>query len=399
MTHPSSDPVCLEKRLLVCCARTRIQPSIAERIRELAAGPLDWDYVFSEAAENCLIPLLARSLSCSAPDLVPPEQMKRLADAVRANVARCLILSAELIKIMELFQAADILAIPYKGPISAAQAYGDVTLREFEDLDIILRQRDMPKANEIMTRFGYRARSPWILSPGAASSLIPGEYNYRDESRRMMVELHTELTLRHFPRPPDIDDLARRLVPVALGGHEIRTFAPEDALPALCIHGSKDFWERISWVADIAELVQADPSFDFDVAFRRAESWRALRMFHLGLALAAELLDAPLPPDVRSRAQDDRVAAHVASEVSERLLSRPTRTLDAAGRFRFRRCMVEGALAGWRYAIRLAVVPAEEDWQMIRQPGPLAPLYVALRPLRLLRKYGSGSGRVAGLFA
>jgi hypothetical protein len=50
--------------------------------------------------------------------------------------------------------------------------------------------------------------------------------------------------------------------------------------------------------------------------------------------------------------------------------------------------MVQGMLAGWRYSLRLATVPAEEDWEMVQLPGPLAPLYLALRPLRLLHKYG-----------
>ena len=52
--------------------------------------------------------------------------------------------------------------------------------------------------------------------------MIPGEYNYRDEERRLIVELHTEWTLRHFPIRPDLDDMARRLVSVALSGHEIK---------------------------------------------------------------------------------------------------------------------------------------------------------------------------------
>jgi hypothetical protein len=373
-----------------------MEPAIAEKVRALVARPLDWNYLFSEAAENSLTPLLARNLSVSAATVVPPDRMKRLTEATRANTARCLILTAELIKIMDLFQSEGIPAIPYKGPVIAAQAYGDITLREFEDLDIVLRQRDMAKANDIVTKLGYRPKFPWILSPGAVSSLVPGEYNYREESRRMMVELHTEETLRHFPVPPDIDELTRRLVSVALSGHEVRTFAPEDALPILCIHGSKDFWERISWIADIAELVQAYPQLDWDMVVSRGESWHARRMLHLGLALAARLLDASPPEEILSRVRGDRVAASVASEVIQRLLRREQRRFDAAGRFRFRRRMVQGALAGWRYSIRLAVIPAEEDWLMVRLPRPLAPLYVALRPLRLLRKYGLSSGGAEG---
>ena len=55
--------------------------------------------------------------------------------------------------------------------------------------------------------------------------------------------------------------------------------------------------------------------------------------------------------------------------------------------------MVPGTMAGWRDAVRLAVAPAEEDWLMMRLPVPLAPLYIVLRPLRLLRKY-RWTGRV-----
>jgi hypothetical protein len=255
-------------------------------------------------------------------------------------------------------------------------------------LDIILRQSDIPKAHEIVVSLGYKPKFDWILSPGAAASLVPGEYNYRDEPRRAMVELHTEITLRHFPVKPDLDVFIRNLAPVRLSDREILTFTAEDLLPMLCIHGSKDFWERLSWIADVSELVRSHPALDWDRVLRFARPLSATRMLNLGLALATRVLDASLPAEVSARVQADRVAGQVAAEVHQRLLSRPFRTLDAAGRFQFRRRMLTANLEGWRYAMRLAVVPSEDDWEMMRLPRALAPLYVALRPLRLLQKYG-----------
>ena len=225
MTRSPIEIGCPETRLLVGCARTTMQPAIADEIGKLAAGTLDWNLLLSLAAENSVTPLLARHLPVCAASVLTASHVALLKDAARANTVRSLILVAELIKIMDAFSSGGIQAIPYKGPVLAAQAYGDVTLREFEDLDIVLRQRDMPKANEIMTGLGYRPKFPWILSPGAASALVPGEYDYYDEDRRIVVELHTELTLRHFPVPPDLDELARRLVPVALSGHDVWTFS------------------------------------------------------------------------------------------------------------------------------------------------------------------------------
>jgi hypothetical protein len=45
---------------------------------------------------------------------------------------------------------------------------------------------------------------------------------------------------------------------------------------------------------------------------------------------------------------------------------------------------------GIGYVLRLATAPTEEDWSQVQLKGPLSPLYAALRPFRLLRKYGLG---------
>ena len=395
MTPANENLPCPEKQLLVCCARTQITPEIAATIRKILAGPLDWDYLLWEAEENSIAPLLQRHLSAVAPGVAPPAAQEQLKKTCRANTVRCLYLTAELIHILRLFQSQNIPVIPYKGPVLAAQAYGDFALREFEDLDIILRQSDVPKAHEIIVSLGYKPKFDWILSPGAAASLVPGEYNYRDEARHTMVELHTEITLRHFPTKPDLDAFIGNLAPVKLSDHDVLTFTAEDLLPMLCIHGSKDFWERLSWIADINELVQSHHALDWDRVLRFAQPLHAARMLNLGLALAVSVLGLSLPSEVKARVQADRVAGQVASEVRARLLARPFRTLDAAGRFHFRRRMLVRKLEGWRYALRLAVVPSEDDWQMVRLPGALAPLYIALRPLRLLQKYGWAGKRAA----
>ncbi len=151
------------------------------------------------------------------------------------------------------------------------QAYGDVSLRQFEDVDVVLRQGDLQKAHEVMLGLGYCPKYSWALSADVASSLVPGDYNYRDDERETMVELHTERSMRHFPLAPELNVFMRRLDSVLLSGHEIKTFSAEDALPILCIHGSKHFWERISWIADISEMIQSHPGLDWDEAFRCAD--------------------------------------------------------------------------------------------------------------------------------
>jgi Uncharacterised nucleotidyltransferase len=393
MNSAVRDSACPEKELLARCARTRIDPASTKKIAALLNGNLDWDCVFDQAAENSVTPLLGRQMQALPTGGVPAPVLDRLKEVCRANTIRCLFLTAELIRIFDLFHSRGIQAIAYKGPALAMQAYGDMTLRQFEDIDIIVRQSDLPKANEVMLGLGYRPRFDWIVSSGVPSSIIPGEYNYRDEKRRIMVELHTELTLRHFPEVPDLEDFSNRLTFVKLNDREIPTFSVEDTLIVLSLHGTKDFWERLSWIADISELIQRYPNLDWSVTIDRAKVLRAERMLHVALLLATNLTETPFAEEIQRRLRSDRTANDLASEVWTGLMRQNYGSLNAKGRFNFRRRMLPGT-DGWRYAVRLSVVPAEEDYEMIRLPGIFSPLYIALRPLRLLRKYGLNSRKV-----
>jgi hypothetical protein len=383
------DTLTPETRLLVCCARTRLPPAVVATVRLLAASRLDWDAVIRGADRNAIVPLVYRHLGTIVADAVPPGPMTRLSEASRSNTLRCLNLTSALIDVLRQFSAQGINALPYKGPVLAMQAYEDVSLRQFNDVDVVLRQRDMAKAHQAMLQLGYAAKFPGLFSSaGFDAEMIPGEYKYHSEARGAIVELHTESTLRHFPVPLDFDDVYSRSALVKLSGHEVRTFCPEDTLIAICVHGTKDLWERLSWIADIAGMLESGSTLNWREIQLRAEVLRVERMVNVGLALAAGVLDATIPGDIAANADEDHVARVIANRLAGNLLSFDCEAIGARERFHLRRRLVGGTLAGWRYASRLTMAPAEEDWNALRLPRSLAPLYALLRPIRLFWKYG-----------
>ena len=373
-----------EKRLLVACARTQMTPDAARRIREIVAGAIDWDYLLQAAAENSVLPLVALHLPTIASDRFTPEQIERLKNAARAAGIRILQYSAELIRVIDALGHAGVLGLPYKGPIVAEQAYGDLGLREFDDLDIIVRQRDIVLADRVLRGLDYQPRVAWLVDH---SALVPGEYKYSNAARCMIVELHTERTLRHIPVPPDLDRMSKQAMHVAVGGRELRTFAAEDTLVLLCVHGSKDFWERLSWITDVSEFIQRNSELDWVRVFKCADELKATRMVLLGLALASGLLDAPLPEGAATRIKQDATVLMLAANTQKAMLAKEGSGRSALESFRYRRQMIAGVFASWRYGLRLATAPCEEDWLTTPLPRVLAPFYVLLRPFRLLRKY------------
>jgi len=156
-------------------------------------------------------------------------------------------------------------------------------------------------------------------------------------------------------------------------------------LPILCVHGAKDFWARIAWIVDIAELIRSGGGLNWEAAFAAARSWQAERMMLLGLSLVQRLIEAPLPPKLAQQIDADAEVTALTDIISERLLLGVTARWTAMQRLRFRYRLVENHKTARAYVWRLATAPAEEDLQ----PGQSnwgAGLQAALRPFRLLRR-------------
>ena len=58
--------------------------------------------------------------------------------------------------LVQRFEREGILAIPYRGPTLALMAYCDLGLREFGDLDLLIRRQDLGPAKEMLLGEGFR---------------------------------------------------------------------------------------------------------------------------------------------------------------------------------------------------------------------------------------------------
>src|SRR6185369_15281035 len=165
-----------ENELLLCCARTDASPEVAARIRELTTtNELDWDYLFLLARRHAVVPLLYLNLARERADLIPPSFLSKLKLQYQENHARNTILTAELCHLIDLFAASGIEAIPYKGPALAIFAYGNLALRRFVDLDLIVRKQDVRRARDLLIDEGYTLTR--LLTPAQQDLLLRTQHN------------------------------------------------------------------------------------------------------------------------------------------------------------------------------------------------------------------------------
>jgi hypothetical protein len=376
-----------EHQLILRCARVNATAETAGQIRALLARQLDWGRVYRQARRHGVLPLLYRHLRATCPEAVPPALLDRLRDFFLRNTFRNLFLSDKLLQILRLFEEHDVVAVPYKGPVLTALAYGHLGLREFVDLDILVLEEDLMQVARLLLAQDYRLGVPLPRGLEAACVREAGELPLLHPDGTF-VELHAALLHRDFHFPLDPRQLEARLGPVTLIGQEVRTFSREHLLLILCAHGAKHVWVSLGWVCDIAELIWAYPDMNWDEVLGQAKALRGERILFIGLLLARELLQAALPEEIVRRAWADKTARSLAARLGRRIFrdsnSSPGGMETALFHVRARERLGDGI----RYCLSMALVPHFADWAQFNLPPSLSFLYYLIRPIRLAGKSG-----------
>ncbi len=211
-----------------------------------------------------------------------------------------------------------------------------------------------------------------------------------------IVELHWAFGPRDFPLALELEAVRTRLEPVAFGTTLVDTLCAADLMLVLCAHGAKHLWERLEWICDVAELLRRVPISGGDGLLERARALGAERMLLLGLRLAADLLDAPLPERLQRHVAADPVVAALATQVRKRLFRHTPGALPEPWELRaFHFRVRERWSDRGRSAVRVAFTATPADWAFVRLPPSLSVLYYGLRPLRLALKTADALARWA----
>jgi hypothetical protein len=384
--HPAVAEVRPEIELLLRTARPGAEVANDARIGALLRGGLDWDFLLGQAQAHGTFPLLHWHLQRQEWEDVPAAPRESLRAAFRRNAARNLWRTGELLRLLGSFQARGLSALPFKGPTLAAYAYGSLSLRQFSDLDLLLRPEDLASGQDVLLSEGYTPHLDLPQSRQADYLRVVGQAPYFRQRDGSLVELHARLTPRRFHFPLRLGELAGRLVPLQLLGKEVRVLGPEDLLLVLCAHGAKHVFACLGWVCDLAALLLSHPTLDLAQVFDRARQLRSERLLLLGLRLGYDLLQQAVPVAVERQLRADPVASSLAAQVWRWLVEGATLSGLQQARFHFR--AREHFKDGFAYSLSLALQPVVTDWQLVALPPGTSFLYCCLRPLRLAGKYG-----------
>src|SRR5262249_29683535 len=156
---------------------------------------------------------------------------------------------------------------------------------------------------------------------------------------RMPVEPHWAFAPRTLSMAFDTAPLWARAGGIEVAGRTLPCPSPEDALLIACLHGGKEQWSRLSWIADVAALMQAR-ALDWTAILHRRDAAALRRMVPRGARLAERLRAPPLPEPLPAAIRADPTVDRLASQVRKDLF---VGTAQAPSVFRF---------TGFRWSMR-----------------------------------------------
>ena len=287
-----------ELQFLIACCQT--EPDLG-KIRNTESGIENWEEKVALSARHGVLPLIYKTLNTLNTKLQSDSLgtlLSGLKPRYMSTVQKNMLMTAELIRVMNLLKENDIDALAFKGPALSQIAYGDITLRQFGDLDILIKKEDMKKVEELCISMGYVAYYDLTEVQKDAWYSYTKDMVFYHPKKNSIIEIHWLLLDADYPLQVNLDTLWGNTEIVEINKQAIQTFDKNTLLLYLCIHGSKHLWERIAWIKDIDQMIRTQ-DINWKNILVDAQKNHFQNMLFLGLYLSKSLFNTPLPINVQ----------------------------------------------------------------------------------------------------
>ena len=298
-----------EERLLLLFLKREPSADALEQIQAILNDSPDWTYFFDRAREQAVFPLVYQKLSAVHPQSIPPALQTQLDHEFKRVVQHNLLLTHELIRLLDLFEQEGIEALPYKGPIWAVELYQNLAASVFFDLDILVHPQDVLPAKELLVSQGYHPEHRMTRFQERWKLLVDCEYQMDHPRTGVHVEIHWRIVPGYIRFPLDIRGVWRRSGSVLLNSRDLPSLSAEDTLAVLCVHhGAKHLWSDLQSLVDLDRFLGRHDALDWTHALKRAKDLGVFRAFCTGLLLACRMLNTQWPEDLGAALKYDRAA-------------------------------------------------------------------------------------------
>jgi len=217
------------------------------------------------------------------------------------NIAKKnILLSSELISISKILAKKNITFISFKGPTLSQIAYGDITMRQYGDIDILVHKKDFQYISDILKDKGFQPLYPIeTFIDNKVMFEMNNDCPFYDTKRKISIEVHWAF-FRKLALPTYLFKPWDNIQSTNINNFTLNTLNNETYLVYHIIHASKHIWERLEWIVDVDRFIRTNPTLNWDLMIMMAKRLGALKMFLLGIYLAKQYFHTPIPKHINT---------------------------------------------------------------------------------------------------
>lgn len=361
------------------CLAARPQPD-QTRLREMLRKGLDHRALIDLAAGHGVRPSLLDCLGELSWETVPDDAKADLERFRQGHLLKSLTLAGELNRLATSLSERSIPFVAFKGPTLALGLYGGLAGRESNDVDVIVPQRRVDDAEEVIGSMGYA--SPQGDRTFRRAFLAPQrQYAFVRADDGAAIDLHWGFCGTHVPFPVAPDEIWDDPARLSIGGHDVAVLSTPNLALLLAGHGTKESWAMLKWVSDFARMIDRHHTLDWAELHARAQARGCGGAVLLGCAMAEELLDVAIPQPLAARVAGSagvRKRTAAMAGTMRRGLPPPAEVEHFADLL-----LCDRPIDRVRGALKLAFTPTAGDYEAMRLPPALWSAYYVSRPCRL----------------
>lgn len=286
-------------QFLRLCLRGHWNPTALQAARTLALhSELDWDALRQIARSERLAPLLYHILGDL--DIIPLPLKQDLRNAYHRNACRNTVLLGELTKVLHHLAAQGVDVIVLKGAALASMVYKNIAVRPMCDLDLLIRQQDLPVARQVLAAIGYTSKYA-EMQTGFNEEFRNEEALYKPGLVDTYVDLHWRLVSpSYYQRTLSSDWFWETALPTQIGGAPALVLGNEAQVLYLCAHLLLHHsGHGLLWLHDVASVLTFyQAQIDWEQILIQSQAYNLVLSVRQILTQVADEYHAPIPAHV-----------------------------------------------------------------------------------------------------
>lgn len=296
--------------LLIKISFNQVKPETA--VLFIQQTNVNWDFLLSLVISHSVKLVVFDSLKKIPVGFIPKPFYEGLKESsteqLRGNLNRI----KELIFLVKEFETENIPFIPYKGVVLAHLSTNSFTKRDFNDLDFVVKEDDLPKISKLLVANNFQN---YLNSEKDIKKIIKygNELLFvkKQSHPNVLVEPHWKFFLNFLDKGITYDTLKNDLASIRIANNDVKTVSKEWEFLIMCMHhGGKDMWVKLKYICDIyGFLILQEETIDWDKVWNFGKKYNIEYLILLSISITSNVFNINIPSFFKEKVKKKSISS------------------------------------------------------------------------------------------